>query len=295
MIVSVVIRTYNEERYLECLLHEIRSQETAESVKTEIVIVDSGSTDRTLEISRQYADKVRHIEKSDFTFGRSLNIGCAASSGELLLLISGHCIPIDKNWVQSYIDAFELLDLDYAGGRQIGHRATTFSERKVFAKYYTGHAQTTRQRIPFVNNANACLRSELWRRYEFDEILTGLEDLDLAKRLSSDGYRIGYVSNASVYHIHNENWSQVRNRYERESIAMTMIWPQLTFNLWDLIFHSTVAVGRDMASAIKRRVLWQNLIPIIKYRWMQYSGTWRGYRFHSTITRRMKYRYYYSR
>ena len=72
--ISVVIRTLNEEKYLEQLLSAIQSQDK-EGFDIEIVIIDSGSTDKTLFIAKKFEARITYINKSDFTFGRSLNYG----------------------------------------------------------------------------------------------------------------------------------------------------------------------------------------------------------------------------
>ena len=88
MSVSIIIRTLNEERYLRELLLSIKNQDFPNEV--EVVVVDSGSTDSTIEIAKNFQCKITYIKKTDFTFGRSLNVGCRFSSGEILVFISGH-------------------------------------------------------------------------------------------------------------------------------------------------------------------------------------------------------------
>ena len=62
----------------------------------------------------------------------------------------------------------------------------------------------------FCNNANAALTRDAWELFKFDEELTGLEDMHLAKQLREKGLEIGYVSSAPVYHIHDETWLQTK-------------------------------------------------------------------------------------
>ena len=97
---SIVIRTYNEERYLEPLLEAIAKQE---GLETEVIVVDSGSTDRTCAIASRHACHIVTIAKSEFSFGRSLNRGCAAAKGDYLVFISGHCVPVDEWWLQNLV------------------------------------------------------------------------------------------------------------------------------------------------------------------------------------------------
>ncbi len=68
--ISIIIRTYNESEYIEKLLIALKSQ-TLKDI--EIILVDSESTDKTVEIAQKYCDRIINIKKSDFTFGYSLN------------------------------------------------------------------------------------------------------------------------------------------------------------------------------------------------------------------------------
>ena len=98
MLVSIIIRTYNESEHLESLLTAISKQSLKEG-DYEIIIVDSGSTDKTLDIASKFQTKIVPIKKEDFSFGRSLNYGCEAAKGEVCVFISGHCIPVDNKWL----------------------------------------------------------------------------------------------------------------------------------------------------------------------------------------------------
>ena len=68
--------------------------------------------------------------------------------------------------------------------------------------------------------------------------LTGCEDMDLAKRLCSDEKKIGYVADASVFHIHDETWDQVQLRYEREAVALQKIMPEFLLTKFDVLIFS---------------------------------------------------------
>ena len=75
VLISIIIRTFNEEKYLNELLSSINTQD-CDNYKTEVIIVDSGSTDKTIEIATQHNARITYIDKNEFTFGKSLNIGC---------------------------------------------------------------------------------------------------------------------------------------------------------------------------------------------------------------------------
>ena len=98
--VSVVIRALNEAAHMGRLLASLSAQNRQPD---EIVLVDSGSTDRTVEIAEQFDCRVIHMPPSEFTFGRSLNWGCDAAKGDLLIFVSAHVYPLAPDWLDRLI------------------------------------------------------------------------------------------------------------------------------------------------------------------------------------------------
>ncbi|WP_374412094.1 glycosyltransferase family 2 protein [Novosphingobium colocasiae] len=191
--ISIVIRTYNEARWLPELLAAIDRQ-TMHGMTREIVLVDSGSTDGTVQIAQEHGCRIVRIEQHRFSFGRSLNTGCHAARGRWLVFISGHCIPTDADWLHNLVTPLARGLCVYAYGRQQGHpELTRFSEGQLFRKYYPETSAVPQEGF-FCNNANAALLRSVWRLHPFDEELTGLEDMALAKKLRDAGHATGYVA-----------------------------------------------------------------------------------------------------
>jgi len=291
VLVSIIIRTYNEERHLSELLTAIRDQERAWG-DVEIIIVDSGSTDRTLPVAESFNCRITHISKKDFNFGRSLNQGCLLSSGDILVFISGHCVPQGRHWLTRLIEPLISGDAIYSYGRQIGRDTTKFSEYQVFEKYYPSESKIPQEGF-FCNNANAALMKSAWEDTNFDEGLTGLEDMHLAKKLVAKGKSVAYVAEAGVYHIHHETWRNIKVRYERESLALRKIMPELHLGLTDVIRYYCAAVMYDLGLAAKRKVLLAEVRSILTFRLMQYWGTYKGNHRHRKLSARRKETYFY--
>lgn len=289
---SVVIRTLNEERYLPELLTNIRNQLLSDFA-IEIVLVDSGSTDKTLEIAQSFGCRITHIKKEDFTFGRSLNVGCNFSNGDYLVFVSGHCIPATDSWLKNLIQPLRDGLAVYSYGRQVARDTTKFSENELFHKFYPEYSKLPQEGF-FCNNANAAVSRTAWLKFKFNEDLTGLEDMYLARRIVDEfkGF-VAYKADAPVFHIHDESWRQVRIRYEREAYALQKIMPGMHFNLADFFRFYFAGVLQDMASAINKGVLFKKLPSIILFRLMQYWGTYRGHHEHRKASQEMKYRYFY--
>lgn len=69
----------------------------------EVVIVDSGSTDRTLEIVKRYPVRLFQIPPESFSFGSALNYGIEKAGGSIIVNVSAHCIPVDKSRLSELI------------------------------------------------------------------------------------------------------------------------------------------------------------------------------------------------
>ncbi|MFL9763798.1 glycosyltransferase [Vibrio cyclitrophicus] len=291
-LVSIVIRTLNEEKHLVELLNAIKEQDTSD-FDIETVVIDSGFTNQTLNIAKEYDCRITFITKEEFTFGKSLNDGCDFANGDYLVFVSGHCIPVDKYWIKNLVTP--LVDkCSYVYGRQLGRDTTKFSERLLFDKYFP---ETSR--IPqvgfFCNNANAAIRRDAWLAHRFNQELTGCEDMYLAKLLVDSGKKIGYVADAPVYHIHDETWEKVKIRYEREAIALQQIMPQVQVSLLDMLTYITVGIIKDTKQALKSNILSKEFISIIRFRFCQYYGAYIGNKNHRKISQRMKNKYFYPR
>ena len=292
MLISVVIRTLNEARYLEELLCAVRSQNLPSNWAAEVVLVDSGSTDGTCDIAGRLGCRIEHIAKEEFTFGRSLNRGCDLAQGEILVIVSGHCVPASSDWLQNLVAPLVDGIVDYAYGRQIGRDSTKFSERRVFKKYFPDQSHIPQGGI-FANNANAAVTREAYERYRFHEELTGLEDMFFAKQLVEHGGRIGYVAEAPVYHIHNESWPQVRRRYEREAIALAEFMPYAAMSFQGFITCFLRAVVKDSYWAMREGVVFNTFISIILFRFNQYWGGFEGSRIGREMSRIHSKDYFY--
>lgn len=288
---SVVVRTLNEALYLRELLEGIANQQT-EDLQVEVVLVDSGSTDDTLAIAERYGCRILHIKREDFSFGRSLNIGCEAADGDILVITSGHCVPADPQWLLALCQP--LLDgkAEYSYGKQLGGTNTYFSEIRIFEKYFPSQSQIPQQGF-YCNNANSALLKSTWKRFQFDEELTGLEDMELAQRLVKNGGKVAYVAEARVYHYHSETWAQVRRRFEREAIALQSIMPNVHVSFLDAVRYTVSSVWRDWVHARNAGVWMKEAREIALYRYYQYSGSYKGNREHRMLSHAEKDKYFY--
>ncbi|MEI6334670.1 MAG: MBL fold metallo-hydrolase [Methylococcaceae bacterium] len=288
---SIIIRTLNEAVHLEALLLNIAAQQTS-GLHHEIILVDSGSTDGTLEIAQRHGCHIHHITREEFSFGRSLNIGCEAARGEILVIISGHCHPTNQYWLQRLCQPILDGNADYAYGRQVGGPQSHFSESCIFAKYYPEQS-SNRQSDFFCNNANSAISQQIWFTYKFDETLTGLEDMELGQRLIRGGGKVSYVAEACVIHYHNESWPQVERRFEREAIALKKIMPSVHIQPYDMCRYIITGIWKDFKCAWRGKVWCAMAGQIIRYRINQYYGSFKGNHEHRKLSHAEKEKYFF--
>jgi glycosyltransferase involved in cell wall biosynthesis len=286
---SIVIRCYNEERYIKKLLDEVFNQ----SINNfEVIVVDSGSTDATLSIIKEYPVKLVTLKPEKFSFGRALNAGCQEAAGEFLCFLSGHTYPANPNWLKNLLGMFEDPKVALVYGKQRGSSITRYPEHRIFEKHFPD-LSVPKQVIPFCNNANAGIRRKLWAKIHYDETLTGLEDIDWAKRAIELGYYIAYNADAEIIHIHNESRSKIFNRYEREAIALKKLFPDEKFGFFEFLRLLVSHIFLDCKSAYNNKSFRKHLGAIILFRSMQMYGTYSGFKFKQTISKEMKMRFYY--
>ncbi len=282
--ISIIIRCYNEERHIRRLLESLLAQNRKDY---EIIAVDSGSTDRTLDVLRQYNVRVLNIAPEDFSFGRALNVGCRNARGRFLVFVSAHVYPTNTVWLHHLVEMFDDARVGLVYGRQTGNEVTAYFEHRIFRKLYPD-SSIVLKKDPFCNNACAAIRRELWEQYPYDEELTGLEDIAWARRIIEAGYYISYCAEAEIVHVHDESATQRFNRYKREAIALKKIFPDSHFGLLDMFWLYGSNCLSDMLAACHDGQFMTTVKHILRTRWHQFAGTYSGYRVKGELAKQMK-------
>jgi rhamnosyltransferase len=238
--------------------------------------------------------RVISIDQAQFSFGRSLNLGCTESRGEFIVIVSAHVYPVCEDWLEQLLKPFSNPRVALSYGKQKGNETSNYSEHQVFAKWFPEQSNFN-QNHPFCNNANAAIRRSLWQQIGYDELLTGLEDLHWATKMMSLGYQISYVAEAEIVHIHDETPQNIFNRYRREAISFKKIFPQQKFSIWNLVWLTTTNTIIDYYHAIRDGVIMANLLSVPMFRLMQFWGTYKGFHQHGSISKQLRETFYYPR
>jgi glycosyltransferase involved in cell wall biosynthesis len=286
---SIVIRAFNEEQHIGRLLTGVFQQGLKD---IEAIVVDSGSSDATVTIASRYPVRVVSIAPEEFTFGRSLNRGCAEAGGEFLIFVSAHAYPVYPDWLERLLRPFADPRVALVYGKQRGNGTTKFSEAQQLAKLFP-EVSLLEQRIPLCNNANAAIRRALWQQRPYDESLPGLEDVEWAAWALSQGHLLSYSAEAEIVHVHDETPRQVYNRYRREAIGLKHIQPRERFHLLDFVRLFASNATSDLWRALRTGQLARVWREVLWFRLMQFWGTYRGFAFKGSLTRQLIQAFYY--
>lgn len=196
-LVSIIIRTKNEERWISQCLRGVFSQDYK---NFEVIIIDNESNDRTLEKARQF--DVRHIITcKDYLPGKALNIGIKESRGDYVVCLSGHCIPVNDRWLINLLNNFDDKKVAGVYGRQEAMAFTSYADKRDLALIF-GLDRKVQLKDSFFHNANSMIRKDIWKAIPFDETVTNIEDRVWAQKVLQKGYKMIYEPQASVYHHH---------------------------------------------------------------------------------------------
>lgn len=236
--VSIIIRTMNEGKFIESTLETVREQDFGGDF--EILVVDSGSTDSTLEIVKKYDVKLLQIPQEEFTYGRSLNIGASNAKGEFIGNLSAHALPKGRRWLKHLIAGFQDRDVAGVYGKQLSiGRLNPFEALRnelFFGQEKKTFNMKNKEMLKGIHfsNSNCAVRKEVWQRFRFDEEAPWAEDILWSKEVIEAGFSLSYAPNAAVYHTHAVSISKayrtakdcaytlaLMNR-KRRSISMTM-------------------------------------------------------------------------
>jgi rhamnosyltransferase len=220
MLISIIIPTYNASRYLPLQLKALVRQTLKDS---EILIVDSSSSDNTLEIAKSYGARTLVIAKAEFDHGGTRTLAGRHTHGDVLVYLTQDALPQNEHAIENLVNPLQQdQSLGAVFGRQIPHpNATPFAKHLRFFNYpdrsYTRAVADKALygvKTAFCSNSFAAYRRSALENVGWfqDKLLMG-EDLHVCARMLMKSYRVGYVADAVVYHSHNYTLAQEFKRY----------------------------------------------------------------------------------
>ncbi len=212
--VSVVIPVKNAGDDFRHLLSAIKNQKGFKDI--EILVVDSGSTDRSLQISREFGAKIIQILPEAFSHSFARNLAAEQASGDHILFTVQDALPSSDIWLRKLVRVIKDnnvvavscteslrgdVDLFYSVASWYHNRFMEVeAQDRIMCKPDDENHLTLRKNGQLSNVA--CLISkDVFMKYKF--MGNYAEDLDLGIRLIKDGYRLALLSSTRIIHSHN--------------------------------------------------------------------------------------------
>lgn len=213
--VSVVLMTFNGMPEVEHCLDMLCRQQYSGPV--EIVHIDSGSRDRTLELTARHGLDTRHIAPHEFHHAGTRNLGADLAAHEIVVYLSQDAVPAGEHWLAELAAPFADPAVAAVHGRQMAPAHVGPLRR--YAMEWTYGPEPERRRLADMpeltvgsfrfSNANSAIRRDLVRRIRFDETAPMCEDQAMCRALLDEGHIVVYAPAAAVYHAHERSlWGE---------------------------------------------------------------------------------------
>jgi len=206
--VSIIIPCKDAEATIGRVLEQVFSQHGAPAL--EVVVVDSGSTDGTLQTVSRFPVRLHQIAPHEFRHGATRNLGARLATGDILVFLNADAIPASRDWLARLIAPLEDRGIVATYGRQIPNPDAHPAEAFFLSYFYPPESRLQRGsghglelEDVFFSTANCAIRREAWEAEPFNDAIPISEDQEWSRRILMRGFAIRYVADACVYHSHN--------------------------------------------------------------------------------------------
>jgi rhamnosyltransferase len=244
------------------------------SIPYEIIVIDSGSRDGSVEFIKQIAKidarlSLYEIPSEEFHHARTRNLGISLSRSDIVVLLNGDAIPCDEYWLNNIVSPVingEFTGIAASYGKQVPRGDVDISNycRMTFNyhnNYKIKHRNTrlSKAELYFFSTVNCCINTKMISAPVFDEKYPVYEDVALSYKILTNDLRTAYCPDAAVIHSHNYSYYSICRRY----FDVGSIWKQL--GIFPQNDHS---INSDRKRFLKHSVnilKTRNIIDILKF------------------------------
>ena len=208
MKISVIIPTYNAEKYLPLLLEKLKQQ----TIAFELIIIDSSSTDNTVNIAKRYTKNIMTIPKLEFDHGGTRTKAAKSARGDIIVFLTQDALPYEDDSIKKLLTPFQDAKVGTVFGRQIPYESTSLFGKhlRIFNYSETSYVRTLQDKeqygikTAFLSDSFAAYRKSSLEHIGWfkDGLIVGEDNYAGAKILLAH-YALAYCAEAKVYHSHS--------------------------------------------------------------------------------------------
>jgi len=277
---SVIIPTKNAGDQFKKVLDAVLAQETPWDY--EVLVVDSGSSDGTVEYARSRQVCVHQIPAEEFGHGKTRNLGISLTSGDFVVMLTHDALPVNKSWLIELVNAVEQSpNVAGAFGRHIAYEHDGPFLKRDLKLHFDGFSKMPsivcmedeerykidvgyRQFLHFFSDNNACLRRSVWEKIPYPEV-DFAEDQLWAKQVIEAGYSKAYADKAVVFHSHTFGFVELCRRSFDEARALQRLFG---YELCPTVVHMLVQSMRvtvsDFIYLKNEKILWSKKVWLLR-------------------------------
>jgi rhamnosyltransferase len=256
--ISILILTKNGGPIFRSCLEAVCAQ--TQTGKTEVIVVDSGSTDGTREIAKSFPVRLEEIPAESFHHARTRNFAATLARGKILIFLSQDAIPASEVWLSTMVSNFDDPRVGAAYGRQLPKPESSLERQDALDAIYgdlrlvkdPAHRNGMGYHFYHFSDVNAAIRRSVWEGARFPEDLRVFEDLGIAKRILDSGWKIVYEPKSAVYHSHSHTTVGLFKRYFDigYTLKLLQIWDapgtrkSMLAEFWKLLRNKVRRMGR---------------------------------------------------
>jgi rhamnosyltransferase len=243
--VSVVMRCKNSDWVIGQALAALYSQTFQDF---ELIVIDSGSTDTTLDLVREYPHRLIQIQPEEYYPGPVLNRGAEAARGDIVVLLNSDSVLLTPESLQQLVNAFDDSAVDAALGRQVPRPEAQSWVRREYAESFPATGETP----PWITLSAplAALRKSAWERHPFYRDAWGSEDTEWGQWAKDENITIRYVAGSLTMHSHNYTLRELKGRRFIEGEADAFIYGRKE-NLLRAVGRWAASSARDVVACAR--------------------------------------------
>ncbi|MFY9264183.1 MAG: glycosyltransferase family A protein [Solirubrobacterales bacterium] len=234
--VTVAIPVLNGGESLEEVFEAVAAQRNDHRVEIELLVIDSGSTDGSVELARRYGARVIEIDKSEFSHGGTRNRAVAAAKGDVVAFLTQDATPASDRWLDAIVEGFSQADdVALVFGPQIARPQHSHMVRREVKDHFQTWVREGREGeivvqriqpgpdgwaayvanpgvIQFFSDVNGAIARWAWEAHPYREVPYA-EDQLIGREIVEAGLAKVFHPAAAVIHSHDYSPVKFLKRY----------------------------------------------------------------------------------